>query len=49
MFLKERIYNNADWFLADTTLDGSSPWPDPVLREWIDNMETTNNIQPISE
>lgn len=38
MFLKERIYHNGDWFFADTTLDGSSPWPDPVLREWIDNM-----------
>ncbi len=38
MFLKEKIYNNGDWFFADTTLDGSSPWPDPVLREWIDNM-----------
>ncbi len=38
MFLKEKIYNSGDWFFADTTLDGSSPWPDPVLREWIDNM-----------
>ena len=38
MYLKEKIYNNGDWFLADTTLDGSSPWLDPVLREWIDNM-----------
>lgn len=38
MFLKERIYNNGSWFFADTTIDGSSPWPDPVLREWIDNM-----------
>jgi len=38
MFLKERIYNDGSWFFADTTLDGSSPWPDPVLREWIDNM-----------
>ena len=38
MFLKERIYNDGDWLFADTTLDGSSPWPDPVLREWIDNM-----------
>lgn len=38
MFLKEKVYNNGDWFWADTTLDGSSPWPDPVLREWIDRM-----------
>ena len=38
MYLKEKIYNDGNWFFADTTLDGSSPWPDPVLREWIDNM-----------
>ena len=38
MYLKEQIYNDGNWFFADTTLDGSSPWPDPVLREWIDNM-----------
>ena len=38
MYLKEKIYNGGNWFFADTTLDGSSPWPDPVLREWIDNM-----------
>ena len=38
MYLKEKIYNEGNWFFADTTLDGSSPWPDPVLREWIDNM-----------
>ena len=38
MFLKEHIYNDGKWFFADTTLGGSSPWPDPVLREWIDNM-----------
>ena len=39
MYLKERIYNNGDWFFADTTLDGSSPWPDPVLREWTAEMK----------
>jgi hypothetical protein len=38
MFVKERIYNNGDWLFADTTLDGSSPWPDPVLREWVEDM-----------
>lgn len=38
MFVKERIYNQGNWLFADTTLDGSSPWPDPVLREWIDRM-----------
>lgn len=38
MYLKERIYNDGKWLFADTTLDGSSPWPDPVLREWSDKM-----------
>jgi len=38
MFLKERVYNDGKWLFADTTFGGSSPWPDPVLREWIDNM-----------
>jgi hypothetical protein len=38
MFFKEWIYNDGNWFFADTTLDGSSPWPDPVLREWVENM-----------
>lgn len=38
MFLKERIYNAGNWLIADTTLDGSTPWPDPVLREWVENM-----------
>ncbi len=41
MFLKELVYNDGNWFLADTTVDGSSPWPDPVLREWIDNMQVS--------
>jgi len=38
MFLKERIHNEGRWFLADTTLDGSSPWPDPIIREWTDRL-----------
>ena len=38
MFLKEKIYNEGRWFLADTTMDGSSPWPDPVIREWTANL-----------
>jgi hypothetical protein len=38
MFLKERIYNGGDWLFSNTTLDGSSPWPDPVLREWTEHM-----------
>jgi len=38
MFLKEKIYAAGHWFMADTTLDGSSPWPDPVIREWTENL-----------
>ncbi len=38
MFLKEKIYNGGNWLFSDTTLDGSSPWPDPVLREWTEHM-----------
>lgn len=38
MFLKEKIYADGQWFLSDTTLDGSSPWPDPVIREWTENL-----------
>lgn len=38
MFLKEKIHDDGHWFLADTTMDGSSPWPDPVLREWLERM-----------
>jgi hypothetical protein len=38
MFLKEQVYNEGRWLLADTTMDGSSPWPDPVIREWTGNL-----------
>lgn len=38
MFLKERVYNDGKWFFSDHLLGGSSPWPDPALREWIQNM-----------
>ncbi len=43
MFLKEKIYNQGHWFFADTTLDGSSPWPDPVIREWTENLHVIND------
>ncbi len=38
MFLKEKIHDDGHWFLSDTTMDGSSPWPDPVLHEWVEHM-----------
>jgi len=42
MYLKERIHNDGRWFLADTTMDGSSPWPDPVIREWTENLRVSD-------
>ena len=46
MFLKEKIYAAGNWFLADTTLDGSSPWPDPVIHEWTENLYVIDS-QPV--
>jgi hypothetical protein len=34
MFLKEQVYNDGAWLFADTRLDGASPYPDPILRDW---------------
>ena len=42
MYLKERIYNDGNWLLSDTTADGSSPLPDPVLREWTEHMRVVD-------
>ena len=43
MFLKERVYDDGEWFFADTTLDGSSPWPDPVIREWTERLHVIDD------
>ena len=43
MFLKEKIYDKGNWFLSDTTLGGFSPWPDPVIREWVENFRVIDN------
>jgi hypothetical protein len=43
MFLKEKIHDEGQWFFADTTLDGSSPWPDPVIREWTEKLHIVND------
>ncbi len=37
-FLKEKIYNRGQWMVTNAIPDGSSPYPGPVLREWIANM-----------
>jgi hypothetical protein len=42
-WLKEKIYDEGNWFFADTTLDGSSPFPDPVLREWAENLTVSED------
>jgi hypothetical protein len=42
-FLKEKIYDQGEWMLAGSTLDGASPWPDPVIREWIDKIQVTDD------
>ncbi len=34
MFFKEKIYRDGRWLLSDVRADGSSPYPDPVIREW---------------
>ncbi len=42
MMMKEKIYGQGHWFLSDTAMDGSSPWPDPVIREWTDRMSVVD-------
>ncbi len=42
MLLKELIYNDGDWLLSDTTADGSSPFPDPVIREWNEHIKVVD-------
>ncbi len=42
MYLKERIYNDGNWLFSDTTADGSSPYPGPVLREWTEHLEVVD-------
>jgi hypothetical protein len=42
MQLKEKIYDSGHWYFSDTALDGASPWPDPVIREWTENMKVTD-------
>jgi len=43
MLLKEKVYNHGNWLLSDTTLDGSSPFPDPVIREWMARMRVADD------
>ena len=42
-YVKEQVYNEGQWYFSDTTLDGSSPWPDPVVREWVKSRRCSRN------
>ena len=42
MVVKEKIYDDGHWYFSDTTMDGSSPWPDPVIREWTEKMQVND-------
>jgi hypothetical protein len=42
MWVKEKIYDDGHWTLADTGLDGSAPWPDPIIREWSEQLRVTD-------
>ncbi len=44
MYLKENVYNDGNWFLSDTSLDETSPFPDPVIREWTDNIKVVDGL-----
>lgn len=43
MFFKEVIYRNGDWLFSATDLDGTSRYPDPVIREWIENISIVDS------
>ena len=43
MVVKEKIYDQGHWFLSDTNAHGTSPHPDPVIREWTSQMEVTSD------
>lgn len=47
MIVKERIYDNGHWFLSDTHSDGAAPWPDPVVREWTEQIELGADNRPV--
>lgn len=38
LYLKEKIYDRGYWLLSDIATDGDSPKPDPILREWTENL-----------
>ena len=42
ILLKEKIYADGRWLFSDTEAAGASPYPDPVIREWMANIEVTD-------
>ena len=43
LFLKEKIYDKGYWLLSDMGADESSPLPDPVLRDWVENLHVVDD------
>ena len=43
MYFKEKVYNSGHWLFSDNDLNGASPYPDPVIREWVENMNVTSD------
>lgn len=39
LYLKEKIYDQGYWLLSDIADEDNSPIPDPILRDWIANMQ----------
>ncbi len=43
LFLKEKIYDRGYWLLSDIATDEGSPKPDPILREWTENLHVVDD------
>lgn len=46
LYIKSRVYNNGAWLLSSKLSKGTALFPDPIIREWIENM-TVTTTQPI--
>lgn len=43
LYLKEKIYDRGYWLLSDIASDEDSPKPDPILREWTENIHVVDD------
>ncbi|MEE4218008.1 MAG: sulfatase-like hydrolase/transferase [Xanthomonadales bacterium] len=43
LFLKEKVYDRGYWLLSDIATDQGSPKPDPILREWTENLRVIDD------